>query len=132
MPRKTSFLLSLVTKVPSMLRMSTREQFGAICYRERRDGAVEVLVITSLESGRWIIPKGWPMGDKEPHKVAQLEAYQEAGIVGKAKRKPLGYFHYLKRLEDGTKTPYIVQVHALKVDSVLDRYPERANEHWSG
>lgn len=124
--RQSSFLASFVGSISALSKSGSATQYGAICYRRlRKDGTVEVLVISSRDTRRWVIPKGWPMAGKEPHEVAQREAFEEAGVVGKAKRKPLGYFHYLKNLDDGGKSPCLVQVHVLKVNDLLDKYPER-------
>jgi 8-oxo-dGTP pyrophosphatase MutT (NUDIX family) len=90
------------------------EQCAALCYRPAPDG-VQVLVVTSRESGRWIIPKGWPIEGKKDYQAAAQEALEEAGIRGKVKKKPFGYFSYLKKLDTGRQVPCIVQVHLLKV-----------------
>ncbi|WP_455273922.1 NUDIX hydrolase [Rhizobium herbae] len=103
-----------------------RDQFAALCYRWRRDRRTfEVLLVTSRESGRWIIPKGWPIPGKKPQEVAAIEAFEEAGVRGKAKKKPFGYFTYLKMLDNGERTPCCVQVHLLHVDEILDVFHEK-------
>ncbi|WP_374730626.1 NUDIX hydrolase [Aliirhizobium terrae] len=56
------------------------------CFRYGDAGQIDLLVITSRDSNRWIIPKGWPMKDKKPHETAVIEAWEEAGGRGKAKR----------------------------------------------
>lgn len=68
-----------------------RTQYAAICYRRTDDssGPIEVLLITSRGTGRWVIPKGWPMAKKKPHEVASQEAWEEAGVRGRV-RKRLG------------------------------------------
>ncbi|WP_375337303.1 NUDIX domain-containing protein [Rhizobium binae] len=48
---------------------------------------MEVLLITSHESGPWTIPKGWPITQLAPHQVAEREAWEEAGVRGKAKKR---------------------------------------------
>ncbi len=55
---------------------TTDTQYGAVPYRVGSHG-VEVMLITSRETKRWIIPKGWPMAGKEPHKVAEIEAFRK-------------------------------------------------------
>jgi 8-oxo-dGTP pyrophosphatase MutT (NUDIX family) len=64
-------------------------QFGALPYRIGAAG-VEVMLITSRETKRWVIPKGWPMPGKKPHQVAAIEARQEAGVTGVMAKKPIG------------------------------------------
>ena len=109
-----------------MFRRPLRQQFAAICYRLRKkNGDLEVLLMTSRDTGRWVIPKGWPMEGKKAHAVAEREAYEEAGIKGKATKEPIGYYTYNKRMDGGLKILCRVQVHALEVKDMLDDFPER-------
>ncbi|MBB6305459.1 NUDIX hydrolase [Rhizobium leucaenae] len=100
------------------------EQVGAICYRPDGAGHIEVLLITTRETQRWTIPKGWPIKGLKAHEAAEREAWEEAGIKGKVKKKPIGYFTYLKVLEAGKSVPSLVQVHLLAVESQGDNFPE--------
>jgi 8-oxo-dGTP pyrophosphatase MutT (NUDIX family) len=102
-----------------------RVQYAALPYRLQKDGQVEVLLITSRTSKRWIIPKGWPMGKRPPHKVAAQEAFEEAGIEGRAAKTALGVYHYEKLLSNGTLTPCRVEVFALKLEKEKAIWPER-------
>ena len=68
----------------------TRIQFGALPYRFDRHADLEVLLITSRETGRWIIPKGGPIKGFKPGQTAALEAYEEAGVRGRVSARPLG------------------------------------------
>ncbi len=101
-----------------------RTQYAALPWRKRADGAVEILLITSRESRRWVIPKGWPMRDKEPGPCAAQEAFEEAGVVGPTRRKALGQYHYDKRLRSGRLQHVRVQVYALEVREERDIWPE--------
>jgi len=60
-------------------------------------GNVEVCLVTTRETRRWTIPKGWPMKDIKDHRAAAIEAEQEAGLLGKAGKEPVGEFLYWKR-----------------------------------
>ena len=71
-------------------------QVGALPIRFR-DGKPEVLLVTSRESRRWVIPKGWPMKGRKDWAAAAREAREEAGIIGKTSKKPIGNFLYFKR-----------------------------------
>ncbi|UHS59832.1 NUDIX hydrolase [Agrobacterium vaccinii] len=103
-----------------------RTQFAAICYRQNNsDGSIEVLLITSRDSGRWVIPKGWPMRKKKPHEVARQEAWEEAGVRGRVLKKAWGHYTYMKKLDDGELVPAVVQVHLLDVAQMEDDFPER-------
>lgn len=109
-----------------MMRRPERLQFAALCYRlADKKGSVEILLITSRGTGRWVIPKGWPMNGKLAHAVAEREAYEEAGVKGKAEVKPLGTFSYMKGLDSGLEIPCRVQVHALKVSGFASNYKEK-------
>ena len=101
-----------------------RTQYAALPWRRGEDGAVQVLLITSRESRRWVIPKGWPMKDKAPEEAAAQEAYEEAGLVGKPGRKSLGAFHYDKRLQSGRLQHVRVIVYPLEVREARDIWPE--------
>ncbi len=73
------------------------------------------MLITSRETKRWIIPKGWPMLGKKPHQVAAAEAYQEAGIKGVIGKKPIGTYPYAKLLPDGKERLCMVTVFPIRV-----------------
>ncbi len=82
------------------------------------------MLITSRRSRRWIIPKGWPMPDRPPHKAAALEALEEAGVTGEIGARPLGSYRYRKRLKDGSKIICEVEIFPLKVTAQLARWPD--------
>jgi hypothetical protein len=74
-------------------------QFAALPWRLSEGGTRQVMLLTSRETGRWIIPKGWPMKKRTPAEVARQEAYEEAGLIGHiVDKRPVGTFHYEKRL----------------------------------
>ena len=52
------------------------------------------MLVTSRGRQRWIIPKGWPHKGRAPHRSAAREAFEEAGVVGKVRRRPVGTFSY--------------------------------------
>lgn len=101
-----------------------RTQVGALCYKVE-DGGHMVLLITSRGTGRWVIPKGWPMKKLKPHEAAAIEAQQEAGIRGKIRRKAVGRYTYLKRLEDGRDVPCVVDLFPLEVSGMDDDFKEK-------
>ena len=57
-------------------------QFAALPWRIGKSGTREILLLTSRETHRWVIPKGWPMKGRKPAEVASQEAYEEAGLIG--------------------------------------------------
>ncbi|MBP1805656.1 NUDIX hydrolase [Rubellimicrobium aerolatum] len=98
-------------------------QLAALCWRKGKAGA-EVLLVTS-SSGRWILPKGWPMAGKTPAQAALTEAWEEAGVSrGKAGRKPVGQYVAIKRTAEGDDLPCLHHVYAIKVRETQDDYPE--------
>lgn len=105
-------------------RRPKRVQVAALCYRETEDGK-EVLMITSRDTGRWIVPKGWPIDGLDGAGAALHEAWEEAG-VSKAdiEEEPVGYYDYDKRLTEGLTTPVIAQVYLTRVRHIQDDYPE--------
>ena len=78
-----------------------RVQYGALPYRFTPGAALEILLVTSRESKRWIIPKGWPIKGLRPAKSAAREAFEEAGVSGRIGMKSIGLFTYDKILDDG-------------------------------
>jgi NUDIX domain len=60
-------------------------------------GQLEVCLVTTRETRRWTIPKGWPMKDIKDCRAAAIEAEQEAGLLGKTRKEPIGEFLYWKR-----------------------------------
>ena len=75
-------------------------QVAAIPFRLNGHGNVEVMLVTSRATRRFIVPKGWPMKGKSGRKAAAIEAQQEAGVTGKMLRQPAGTYSYWKRLEN--------------------------------
>ena len=100
------------------------EQYGAICWRMHRS-KVEVLLITSRDTGRWVIPKGWPMDKRSPSEAAQQEAWEEAGVRGDIAKTAIGRFNYVKMLTPKRSCECVVKVFALRVSELLDKFPER-------
>lgn len=124
--RRSESFLSELAHADGLFQGRIYEQYAAICYRRAPErGPSEVLVVTSRETGRWVMPKGWPIKGKKPHEVAAIEAFEEAGVRGRVKKKPIGYFTYLKQLADGGRVPCVVGLHLLEVDQVFQDFPER-------
>ncbi|MCE8513267.1 NUDIX hydrolase [Ruegeria pomeroyi] len=101
----------------------TRLQYGALCYRFDGDTPL-VLLITSRGTGRWILPKGWPIPGLDGAATAAREAWEEAGVVGRVSPVPLGAYHYVKLLDKRREVPCKVEVYPLCVARLEDEYPE--------
>lgn len=101
-------------------------QYGALCWRGTGAG-VEVLLITSRDTGRWVIPKGWPIQGLTPEGTAAREAWEEAGVEGVVNPACLGRFGYQKVMSEAAQVPCAVAVYSLRVDALNDRFPEMAD-----
>ncbi len=115
--------------VDSETRMEPVQQ-AALCWRQGASGP-EVLLITSRETGRWVIPKGWPIKGLSGVETALREAWEEAGVTPAAPAASicLGEFCYDKVLDRGAAQerlqPCRVQVHAVEVAALDHDFPER-------
>lgn len=98
-------------------------QVAALPYRKTADGRLQILLITSRETKRFIIPKGWPMADLEDWQAAEIETREESGAVGEAERKRFGVYTYWKRVK-GAFVPIEVDVYPLEVVGDLPRWKE--------
>ncbi len=107
----------------SLHKTDVRTQFATLCYRHKGK-RVQVLLVTSRGSGRWIIPKGWPIPGEEPTDAAATEAWEEAGVKGKMHARPVGIFSYIKGVDALDDLPCVAITYAMKVTEVADMYPE--------
>lgn len=107
-----------------MAKKKISTQYAALPY-VIQDGELRLLLITSRDTGRWIIPKGWPMKGLEGALVAATEAYEEAGVRGAVASLPFAEFDYLKRLSETKRKRCHVQVFPLRVTEELDDWPEK-------
>lgn len=100
------------------------DQVGALPFRRGEAGAPQVLLVTSRETRRWTIPKGWPMKGLKDRKAAALEALQEAGVEGKVGKAPMGSYLYWKRQQRHFDLCRVA-VYALEVSNELDDWREK-------
>lgn len=98
------------------------QQYAALPWRKAQD--LEILLITSRETRRWVIPKGWPIPKHSAAESAAQEAYEEAGIRGEMTAEAIGHYSYRKRLRGGAKQLFRVDVFGMEVSEVLDLWPE--------
>jgi 8-oxo-dGTP pyrophosphatase MutT (NUDIX family) len=101
-----------------------RVQAAALPWRESEHG-VEVMLITSRGTGRWVLPKGWPEGEEDLAETALREAAEEAGLDGSISRDEAGRYFYGKALPSGMVRRCEVHVYPLKVESVAKKWPEK-------
>jgi 8-oxo-dGTP pyrophosphatase MutT (NUDIX family) len=101
-------------------------QFAALPWRLSEGGTRQIMLLTSRETQRWVIPKGWPMKKRKPHEVARQEALEEAGLIGQiVDKRPLGTYAYAKRLAK-REVLCQVRVFSFRVEHQLDDWPEKA------
>ena len=103
-------------------RSETR-QVAALPWRIGARG-LEILMITSRETRRWVIPKGGRMAGKTDPEAAAIEAMEEAGVQGEVVTTAVGAFRYVKRLKNGEDRPCVVAVFPLRVLVQLGAWPE--------
>jgi 8-oxo-dGTP pyrophosphatase MutT (NUDIX family) len=118
---KTSRLRASLSAATGM--QPPRLQVGALCWRRSRKGT-RILLITSRDSGRWVIPKGWPMRNRTEPEAAAREAYEEAGLRGAISEHSVGLYTYVKGLGPGRRILCAVKVFPLEVREMLTKYPE--------
>jgi 8-oxo-dGTP pyrophosphatase MutT (NUDIX family) len=110
--------------VAPLYKRPERLQFAALCYRGHGD-RTQILLITSRDTGRWVLPKGWQIKGLDSAGSAMREAWEEAGVrAGRASKSPLGEFVYGKTLPGDWSIPVRTLVYAVEVAELLDDYPE--------
>jgi 8-oxo-dGTP pyrophosphatase MutT (NUDIX family) len=113
-------------QVPAEPDREPKSQSAALPWRRNREGRVEVLLITSRETRRWVIPKGWPIKGLNSPKTAAREAFEEAGVEGEIGKSKVGVYGYEKRLRSGRTQQVRVTVYPLRVAAERATWPEAA------
>lgn len=103
--------------------VTIRPQVGALPVRFDEDGTLEILLITSRRSRKWIIPKGNPMKRLAPHHAAAREAFEEAGAIGAIEGRSRGHYRHRKR-KARRQIRCRVAVYVMTVERRLERFPE--------
>lgn len=101
----------------------TRTQVAALPFVMEK-GKPRVLLITSRETRRWVIPKGWPMDGHTAPEAAQIEAWEEAGLLGKVSERCVGFYTYSKTFPQADPLPIVVAVYPLRVKAMKNKFPE--------
>lgn len=105
--------------------MPRRMQAAVLPWRRAEDGCVEILLVTSRGTGRWVLPKGWPEGREALHDAAAREAVEEAGASGAVSSGEAGRYHYAKKRRSGLEWRCEVAVFPLEVDRLAEKWPEQ-------
>lgn len=98
-------------------------QVAALCYRTAP--RLEILLVTSRETRRWVTPKGWPMAGRTDHAAAAVEAFEEAGVDGVVSEQALGTFGYDKVLKSTEIRAITAALYPLEVILIRDDWPEK-------
>lgn len=120
---QTKFMKEIDAPPPTSQQVMT--QIAALCFRVTKRHGCQVLLVTSRDTGRWVIPKGWQMKKRTDPEAAQQEAFEEAGVEGRLIANPLGLFSYNKVLDDQRLQPCVVSVYPVEVARLRRNYPER-------
>jgi 8-oxo-dGTP pyrophosphatase MutT (NUDIX family) len=106
-------------------RSAPRLQVAALPWR-RTDAGLEVMLITSRETRRWVIPKGWRKKNEPATIAVAREALEETGAGGRVEESPIGQYRYRKLLKSGLPRLVRVSVYALEVVHEHADWPERS------
>jgi hypothetical protein len=63
------------------VKRALRVQYGALPYRFTPTAALEILLVTTRRSKRWIIPKGWPIKGLRAAKSAARGSVHGRGVI---------------------------------------------------
>ncbi len=103
--------------------VSPRAQIGALVWRFHK-GVLQVLLVNSRDTGRFVIPKGWTEKKLSDPQAAANEAYEEAGVQGVISTEPLGSFSYTKVIGPGFALPCVITVYPMEAETLLPSWPE--------
>ena len=103
--------------------LEPRRQYAALPWRSAP--ALEIMLVSSRETRRWVVPKGWPMKGRKPSEAAAVEAMEEAGLVGDIGGEAIGSYHYIKRKKNGAAVLCRVDLFPLRVTRQRKSWPER-------
>jgi 8-oxo-dGTP pyrophosphatase MutT (NUDIX family) len=109
-----------ITEEKQLLR-----QFGSLCFKRKKQG-IKILLITSRDTGRWVIPKGWPIKKLGDDGTALQEAWEEAGVIGKVANKNVGSYIYTKLMDSGLTADCRVEVYPIEVERLKENFPEKS------
>jgi 8-oxo-dGTP pyrophosphatase MutT (NUDIX family) len=115
--------VGLIDALLRLVRRPAALQVAMLCVRQGPDGP-EVLLVKTLDTGRWIIPKGWPMQGRTYAEAAAQEAWEEAGARGRVSPEEIGRLSATKRLKTGIEVPSEIVVFRMDDTTLADTYPE--------
>jgi len=120
-PAKARKKVKKIVKATKALPLE-RLQYAALPWR--KTNRLEIMLVSSRETRRWIIPKGWPMAGRSGSAAAGIEAMEEAGLLGVIAKEPIGQYFYEKRFSRYVQACR-VEVFPLRVVRQRDDWPEK-------
>lgn len=128
---KQAAINSFRSYIEPVFRRPDYVQTAALCLRDGADGP-EVLLISSLGTKRWILPKGWPMAGRTLAEAALQEAWEEAGVKGTVSEQAIGAYSYQKLVKGGIPVTCRCEVFRVQVHTLADDFPEqgRRKREW--
>lgn len=117
---KMTIALAAGTTPKKKPRKKPRSQSAVVPWR-KNGNLIEIMLVRTIQGKNWGIPKGGLEDDHTKRGSAAKEAYEEAGVLGDA-RKKLGSYRYVK---GKTGRPQEVVVYLLKVKKTLIDWPEK-------
>lgn len=115
--------MGLIGLLKGMIFRPPALQVGMLCTRETAQGT-EVLLVRTLDTGRWILPKGWPMDGKTLAEAAAIEAWEEAGARGRVLPGEFARIPSNKRRAGGLEVPTDLVIFRMDQVELVDEYPE--------
>ena len=101
------------------LHVSLKPDQSAIIPYRIMDGEIQVLLITTRNKGKWIVPKGGIEKDLDSHESAEQEALEEAGVEGQVSPVSIGCYRH----GNSDKDP-IVEVFLMRVERERETWEE--------
>ena len=115
-------------------RHKPSRQIAALPVRRDDRGRLRVLLVTSRDTGRWVLPKGWPIDGLDPWEAAAVEALEEAGAEGAVGMSAIGSYGYGKRMSGGATLPCRVELYPMRVKRLHKTWKEvrERERRWFG
>ena len=99
-------------------------QIAALPVEFAPDGSLQLYLVTSRGSGRWIIPEGNPIQGLSAPEVAAQEAFEEAGLLGRVLPVCIGTFEFA-RMRRFAGSICLIDVYPMYVEKRLRKFDER-------
>lgn len=100
------------------------KQSAVIPYHWRKE-SVQIILVTFLETGRWVLPKGNIERGLTAHDSAAREGFEEAGVEGLVGTQDVGAYQY-EKIDKNEMKSCDVAVFPLAVRHVRKDWPEKA------